>query len=390
MKQIIFYIIIILLLAACSNESGPGPKRPPQTKFTFEVSAPASPDASTRADAENDEFIGDLDVVFFRYDRGTNTEYYDSYESLEKDAIKQMTPGIDGQVCQFEIEIPSDILSTGVRVMVFANCHEKLKEFIDTKVNEQSTRADFHNNFVLDYDWQNSYITPIPMCGIYASYIIDDGENEIPLIRIGLLRMFARIDIRFHPDVLNYFTPIRIYVAGYHSQGMVMRSSDDKLTQEYPTKPNIPNKPVRIVDDRHYYNWNDGKRTLLMDKTIYVPESRELVAGGRYDLTTINKDGVSNPIMGYLGNDQFNGVFLIIYGEYFREPEWEDEYYYRVDFTEDFKTFLPLIRNNKYEIHITKIMDPGHKTLREAQIVQPIMVSNRAISDSFEYEINIY
>ncbi len=395
-----YWVILLLVLAACSDETIRNVV--PQTSFVIQVSgakSAESPGSRTIAEPENN--IAELDVILFR--RDGRTDFYYQHISLPESSIKDVGTNT-GEVKQFELEIPKEITTSdkGARIMVLANCRDAINEFRikenipeDAGTSGQIQRQHFHDHLDINYDWTNFSTNHLPMCGIHTSYIMVDGENEMPLIAIDLLRMYARVDVgidMYNPkgsmnsDLRKKFIIQKVYVVGYHPEGRIIRSFGEKLSDIHSSVPNVNDYRTRIVNDSHFFNYSlefpDGN----MRKLIYVPESQKLQVEPYY-LKMYDEDNseVFNGECDDSVNKQYNGIFLILEATY----EGKSECFYRIDFKSRNGDFLPVLRNHKYEINITAVNSKGYNSLEEAKKAKPIDVNVRALT-GLEYEIKTY
>lgn len=395
-----YWAILLLVLASCSDETIRN--MVPQTSFVIQVSGARSAESTgSRVVADREDNIAELDVILFR--RKGKIDYYYMHKSLSESEVRDVGSAT-GAVKQFDLEIPSDIttLESGARIMVLANCRNKLQEFLTEKglpdqagLEDEFERVLFHTDLQVDYDWQNFLFDRMPMCGIHSSYIIADGENEMSLIGIDLLRMYARIDVgidMYNPngsrnsDLWKKFKIDSVYVAGYHPEGRIIRSFGEKLSDIHSSIPNVETYKTRVLNYSHRFEYPTESLDGNMREQIYVPESKKLQAEP-YDIHIYDADG-NEAFEGACDdpyNKQYNGIFLIIKATYEGTPDC----YYRIDFKSRDGDFLPVLRNHKYEINITAVNGKGSGSLEEVLKVKPIVVPSRAVPD-FEYEIKTY
>lgn len=99
-----------------------------------------------------------------------------------------------------------------------------------------------------------------------------------------------------------------------------------------------------------------------MQQTIYVPESEALDMNNTYTLQIIDANGEANT-MERIEPDDFpcNGLFLILETTCYDTPKR----FFRIDF-ENRGMYVPILRNNRYEINITGINGYGYDTIEEA------------------------
>jgi hypothetical protein len=150
------------------------------------------------------------------------------------------------------------------------------------------------------------------------------AQTEIPDIK--LVRSLARIDISVSEDALSNFLIESVYV--YHSNNQALiapaPANFDRIASEV-TAPSIP-----------------GGATALPVQEYALP-----VPGLSFDR------GI------YVFETEANTTFLVIGGSY----NGGATTYYQADFTDTGDMPVPLLRNNKYTVNITRVEHPGEADL---------------------------
>lgn len=369
MKRIknIYWIAIIgwFFFLSCSDENG-GFERKDLT-FGLEVKAPEQ--LVTRADAYEEDRIDEIDVIIFKRE-GRKDIFYQHYPVPSGDL--QSISGSNGK--RFTLTLDKEVVDpkAGARLMVLANCHQVVTDFITThsiNLNPQE-RQYFHENLQFGgYQWKGANRYPfdsIPMCGIYPKYIIDNGEGNINNASLALFQALARIDIGIDmgnekSETRDAFSIKNVYLFGTNTSGRIVRHFNEQLASPKTTLTNLPTVNERVLDYRHKYIYQENdNQSHAMRKNIYVTESNALSLFGSYMLTTYLEDGTKKEESKIAGTDPYNGTFLVLEAVYQNQTR-----YYRVDFADAYGA-LPLVRNNLYEINIMKVSNEGHATLEEA------------------------
>lgn len=363
----IYWILGLCLLISCSNEN----QRFEQKEATLFLALSVSDNSPHQTKAviyEND--IKEIDLIIFKR-KGRQDFFYDHFAVPASEIEDIDTP--DGLKKGFYVTLDPEVAEIGARLMIIANCRSIVNKFIsDNNINKDSSteRRIFQDGLsFVGYKWKQRNKPPydvMPMCGISDYYVVAEENGEIQQIEMDLFQALARIDVGV--DIYNNKSTLRdefiitdVYVFGTHTSGRITRNFDELLGSPETTMTNLPDKDdpafKRVLDYRHWYQFPTN--SYEMRETIYATESAELNQSEPFSVISISTGGIESPIT-YQDPVSFpyNGTFLVLKATYNGVPNR----YYRVDFNDGYD-FLPLIRNNRYEINIREVSHAGDDRL---------------------------
>lgn len=192
--------------------------------------------------------------------------------------------------------------------------------------------------------------TPIPMYG--EKEVTKLGPSMEPITGISMTRMLARIDIR---NSASNFTVEEVYLANYNTTGYVAPAWDAN-----------GQIIVSAADDALNIPANSGKQTqesLILSYSVdgntpYDGEIYTFEAPAAVDAGSASQDGAAS---------RKEAVCLIVKGKI----DNGESTFYRVDFTKTGEVgeqveYLPLKRNYKYIVSITKALGAGYESIGDA------------------------
>ncbi|NDV67127.1 fimbrial protein [Bacteroides sp. 224] len=349
------------------NLSNPG-----DGDVTITVSIPGQKTPSTRsiAGADGEAKVSEVDILVFK--AGANSTDPDILtQHVQGMNVTQSTSSSDRYKVEFKAKLVAN--SNVVRVVVIANAHNEVataisaaggvntaeKDDILTALKYASINSSGMPN---DWKWNTTNATnysPIPMYGEEAVSGITAGMK---IEDIELVRMLARIDVN---NTAIGFTLQDIYVVNYHTEGYIAPAwnVDGTLLTTLPIAPMIPTSATAQTGTANAmtYSYADTGNGNGMEGEIYTYESVK-ATGNEAD------------------NSRINATCLIFKGTYNSE-----EYYYRFDFTDArdaagkqpgevgyvtpnpaLVQYMPIYRNHKYLVNITRVDGIGYKNIDDA------------------------
>jgi len=366
MKKIFILAVSLVLFFSCSEESGEIIKK--DISLFVELNASFDDFNPTRVPLYNEDQISEIDVVVFR--RNGDKDYYEKLISIDNLRDVQ-TP--QGMRKGFELTLEGDIISeeVGARLMVFANCREFITDFC-SKQNKNTERKSFHTSLkATGYGWiqtKNYPFEKMPLCGLHPTPVTLSPEGYFTTIRLDLFQAFARIDVGV--DIGNKTSPTydkfkiqNVYVFGTNTDFLIPRNYSESIYSQKTTLPNLLTTNTRVVDLRHKYKYEEDEDH-AMRKYIYVPESTRLNMSNTYGYTFYDATGsMTNKTNVTPTTEPYDGVFLVLEVKYTGEQNLR---YYRVDFQDSNSNYMPIIRNNCYQINIKEVSYAGEDSLDKA------------------------
>lgn len=352
-------MLTAILATACSDETGQMPV-PKSKEIVLELNT-SEPGNAYPTKGYDDTLINELDVLIFR--RGESDDVFYGRQSFSANEMTDVSRP-EGLRKSISINLPDEIAEEGVRLMAIANSRIPLNEF---SLVQTTNRKQIHEELVFDYKWGSGEypFSNFPMCGI-SEYLYPSPDGEAQNIKLDMYRSMARIDIGVDIKNNSGVSPLRerlrinrVGVFGTYDAGRIVRYYDEPV---YGTILNLnlpPDGYKRLADYRHWYTYveNEGK---LMTQAIYVPESYAFNNTELYPLVVITEDGTEAELVNTNGSF-FNGVFLVLEVTL----DGVSQRYFRVDFKHNDR-YIPLMRNNRYEINITEVAGDGYGSDHEA------------------------
>jgi hypothetical protein len=376
MKKWTIYTAILLLTAACTLDETPAIDKPTRNsdgvpKVTLNITFPTPESPITRAiTAEEENQIDHLYILVFHEANGSTSLLDDTYAYA-----LQATPSGSGVDAAITDSVGGSSIAGNIkkvqlsfetapgkkqRFVLLANLPDNLKTVIAGLSGGETEQAIIEQlKFNAKGSWNKAQdssagnFTPFPMFGHTSdTYTIDyDHRDQIPSsIDINLIRSLAKINVKVADDAAGYgtvFTIKNVYVCDVRTTGYVAPHSD-YLDTTQPDSIGKSNLTTGTKED-FFFAFPSGK---VLSNTIYVPESDSLVG------TTTSP--TTRPACLVI-EATYNGT----------------DYFYRIDFTRDGQ-FIPLLRNNSYNIKIIDIKAKGYTSLTLAKDA-PLMTLNVSV-----------
>ena len=363
-------MLLTTMLGGCIADQEFTPTPPAgDREVAFTVTVPGMKAPSTRAlDATKEQEIAEIDVVIFENTSGKLVEYHRTTD------ITEVTPGGDWRFSVGSIKNSSNITAT-----IIANASrevwEALRALEDASGNVGSYIGAHKTEFLKElystnedkWDTSENGYWKIPMYGEVSVASNDNVYDNAPS-NASLTRMLAKVDVvngkhpkRTGPDKGD-FRLTKVHVVHYNACGTVAPTwhSDTGEIQPVPSVPvpNMPTNPRKVVwttdGDELTYNLATDQDQLMSE--IYLFECQ---AQSKFS------PGASNPE---------NQTRLVFEGDYYTSATECGKYFYPVDFNEENgKTYIPLLRNNRYHFTITGVTGRGHDNLGEAVAAMGVM-----------------
>lgn len=336
---IICTLVLFQFVGCTMEEEIISPSQPTSGEISIELNIPGHkiPNVS-RSAIFNENSVETLDILLF----GPAGQGARRFKRHEK--IAGFVTDVNGNISLKLKFIPEE---AGWEVVFLANAGD-----LAASVTESDTKLTALEklNLTQTTKWDIQSM-PIPMYGdvVLKESDIQPGKK---IEGINLVRMLARIDVKVSPDIYN-FTLDKVYLCNRYTQGYVSPQWDSQgnVIDGKVTKPNW-SPYFSFVDDQAMPNSileNDLNIQYTADpdnnsctSQIYTFEAK----GKAYDSESIA--ATSLVVRGYLESDP--GI----------------PYYYRIDFTDATGKFMPILRNNQYNVEITGVNGIGYTNLKEA------------------------
>lgn len=356
-------MLLTTMLGGCIADQEFTPTPPAgDREVAFTVTVPGMKAPSTRAlDATKEQEIAEIDVVIFENTGGTLVEYHRTTD------ITKVTPGGDWQFSVGGIKNNSNITAT-----IIANASREvlgaLRALEDASGNGGSYIGAHKTEFLQELystnegKWntsENGY-WKIPMYGEVSVASNDNVYDNAPS-NVSLTRMLAKVDVvnGKHPSNNNPaagdFRLTKVHVVHYNACGTVAPTWHSGTGEIQPVPsvpvPNMPTNPRKVVwttnGDELTYNLATDQDQLMSEIYLFECQAQSKLS-----------PGASNPE---------NEMRLVFEGDYYTSANEHEHYFYPVDFNEeDGKTYIPLLRNNRYHFTIKEVTGRGHDNLGEA------------------------
>ena len=333
------------------------------------VSVPGMKAPSTRAlDSTKEQEIAEIDVVIFN----TSGELVEYHRTTDIKEIVVTPESSDWQFSVGGIENGSNITVTfianasrevlrALRALEDASSNgsyigahktEFLKELYSTNEGKWNTSDNGY--------WK------IPMYG-EENFASNESIYDNPTLNTPLTRMLAKVDVvnGKHPKnntpVAGDFRLTKVHVVHYNACGTVAPTwhSGTGAIQPGPSvAPNIPTDPRKVVwttaGDELTYELIQDQDQLMSEIYLFECQAQSKML-----------PSASNPE---------NQTRLVFEGDYYTSATEHGHYFYPVDFNEENgKTYIPLLRNNRYHFTITGVTGRGHDNLGEAVAAMGVM-----------------
>ena len=360
------YLLSVLLatvwLTGCVQEElGPTPSPSGNAiRFTLTVPDVNLPSVSSRTmtgtgTAKKEDEIETVDILVF--DMSKTPAVY-----LECASATGVTQDLaDNSTVSFSAVLSPTTASTCIVVVAnkeFDDIVSGFRKGVTTKVEAMEKMIHAQTGkWLADGSTTGGY-TRIPMYGEKVLSKITPSMN--PITGINMKRMLARIDIR-NNSVTSNFTVEEVYLANYNTTGYIAPAWDTngQVTEPIPDTPVLPAGSGKMTEEGDAILYSVNGNTPY-DGEIYTFESlaAEDAGGAGQDGEASRKDATCLIVKGRIGTGEST--------------------FYRVDFTKNGNTgeqveYLPLKRNHKYIITITKALGTGYKSFSEALASYTVM-----------------
>lgn len=363
-------MLLTTMLGSCIADHEFSPTPPAgDREVAFTVSVPGMKAPSTRAlDSTKEQEIAEIDVVIFN----TSGELVEYHRTTDIKEIVVTPESSDWQFSVGGIENGSNITVTfianasrevlrALRALEDASSNgsyigahktEFLKELYSTNEGKWNTSDNGY--------WK------IPMYG-EENFASNESIYDNPTLNTPLTRMLAKVDVMNgkHPKnntpSAGDFRLTKIHVVHYNACGTVAPTwhSGTGAIQPGPSvAPNIPTDPRKVVwttdGDELTYNLATDQDQLMSEIYLFECQAQSKLS-----------PGASNPE---------KQTRLVFEGYYYTSATEYEKYFYPVDFNEENgKTYIPLLRNNRYHFTITGVTGRGHDYLGEAVAAMGVM-----------------
>lgn len=308
--------------------------------ITITVSTPYNTPSTYAMDEAAENAIHTIDVLAFREEAGG--EYYTYRASGTEIVSDQAEPNKK----MFKVNLRKDE-EIDYRFVVVANAGAELDKLpLPTTMNkEQTVRSILSvNNTHWDAS-SSSQFSPFPMWG-ETKTTMRITENTQKISDISLLRSLASIDVVITTSVQNDFKLKEVYLYNRKTRGRVVPiSTHFDQVQKKVTEASMPldntNDPLTILDGLKYVATSNVELT----RSIYA-----------YEAPGVTKD------------KDLDATCIVVGGIYKTD---QNPTYYRLDFADydingDFKNYKDLLRNHRYTLKVTSVIENGYQTPDEA------------------------
>ncbi|MGJ1384557.1 hypothetical protein ACR782_00025 [Sphingobacterium spiritivorum] len=333
--DILIYLFILSTLSGCKKIDSPEQAtNPGEQQVTLRLLMPQSDHkAVTYAIGEVDQnSIHSLDVMAFRI-ADDGKEYY----AYHRKAVL-LRPNQEATAVDFHVDL---LKSTDkFRFVLIANAATQLQTALSgLPANTEKETLMSRIEYGITTRWNagsSGNFTPLPMWG--ESETIDGISNNTQKFTVNMLRSLAAIDVKVTD---NDFIMTKVYVYNMPGKGRVAPVPGNYDPAEYKvTAPSIPAGSNRLTAQEY----TAGTNTLAGE--IFLFES---TAPGN----------TGDP----------NATGLVIAGKYAGSNTVT---YYRVELTDDQLRLLPVLRNHRYAIDITKVHAAGFSDQATAWATKPV------------------
>jgi len=342
-KHLLYILLILLLAVRCTVDTerlvDPGGNEGERVTFTLRM--PVQNTATRAMTNEDENRVGQVDVLIFRPVDNQFVEVV-STDDIETDEDEE-------NLKQFTVRVRVRGETT-INLVVLGNGRDILREaFPDDEDMKGLTKDEVLSQLKLTYqgswvDAQGKAIRNFPMWGFRDDFVVSEdeltGEHAI-----WMTRMVVRVDIHVSEDAQDDFKLNEVYVYNSYIQGNLPHSMTTgwDATEHKATAPDIPQTATSI--------W----------RVDYIDSPSPMTTPG------ISSERVVYTLEAPAGDENalLETTALVVGGIYESE-----QYYYRIDFVaknqQGVNTFIPLVRNHNYEIHIQEVKGKGYLTPDEA------------------------
>lgn len=317
-------------LTGCMTESAIDPPGEVLTTAPFSFEVPGM--VGSRAVTDTHECrVENVWILLF----DTSWDYVGKY--------KGSTPVDDGVDTRkkFDIELPAGTY----HLFAVINSESQLNALTLT---QGMTRAQVEKALLFRMEQEWGYMpetfTPFPMWGMLENVAIGGAT---PVRDIPVIRSVVRIDIELDATVVRDWGRVTsVYLYNRYTAGQVIPNEENVTLGASSFSVSDPSIPQNVskVQSPLIYMFDPAT-----DQVTYTIYTFEAPAGSALDL--LNNTCL---VLGIGAKDE-GGVAVRAGDPYPNLPVW----FYRVDFVNEEKTYLPLLRNNHYVVTVDKIINRG-------------------------------
>jgi uncharacterized protein (TIGR02145 family) len=344
---------------------------------TLALSVPGPP-ASRGMDDTRENAVNTVDVLLFT---GNADEFF-YYRAIGS------KPDDDGAIYKkkFEVRLPEGkwnvVILANARDAIANSSHlSLLAPATPAKNNTTVTRVDVLNSLVLQTGSDEWETDGIPMWGYHDGLVINDTPPSIPVI--SLTRAIARVNVSVSGETVkgkiatDYFYMTGIYLYNYSRAGSIAPTATPAgyatgewdATELKAKAPNLPDPLAQLTD----------KITKLK---VLGPLPYTVDDGDKHDFS--RKIYTYEAAPGSMQDDELTGNTCLVIGGYYKEDPLDAvtpaiHGYYRVDFLDDQKTPLALLRNHSYNVVIQSVSGEGFPTKEGAFNNKPVNITAEII-----------
>ncbi len=331
-RYLLLWISCAAGLTGCMTESAIDPPGEVLTTASFSFEVPGM--VNSRAVTDTHECtVENVWILLF-----DTSEYYVG-------KYKGSTPVDDGGDItrkKFEVELPSGTFY----LFAVVNCESQLNGLTLTE-GMPRTQVEKALLFRMEQEW--GYIpeifTPFPMWGMLENIEIGGAT---PVRDLPVIRAVVRIDKKLDPSVVSAEGKVTsVYLYNRYTAGQVIPNAGTVFMDEFSFSVMVPSLPQNENKIQSPLVYMFDPATEEITYTIYTFEAP---AGSAYNL-------LDNTclVLGIGDKDEGGGGAVRAGETYPNLPVW----FYRVDFVNDMKEYLPLLRNNHYVVTVDKIINRG-------------------------------
>lgn len=337
MKKWSILYVALMVLFSCSQDMDVEPIIDPDNgtdnEVTLRLQMPGHIKPNVYAASEEDEnAVNELDVLAFAKQNAT-TDTLAYRITVSGDQITNAQGGEHGNIKDINIRFKRN--ESELKLVLIANAGDIID---NAGINPGDPFSDINDKLIygINQKWSTSPMTAIPMWGQTDGYLSIKNPVILEPVHVTLLRAVAKVDVGvdvYGDPSIGFgkrFELKHVYVYNANNKGTVIPDPADLgLADNKVTKPTVPSSasvlPVQeyTITETPFYN------------EIYLAES----------------DKSSD-----------NHTFLVIGASYDKGPET----YYRIDFVNNAKEKLDLLRNHRYLVNITNVGRDGFQTKEAA------------------------
>ncbi|MCD7901977.1 MAG: fimbrial protein [Bacteroides sp.] len=335
MRLLKIYILLMgllfvnALLQSCADEYSKieVPKQESETMIQVKLPGTSSTNATRGLSDENENHLADLIVLVF--DRDGNYLYKSEARLTEE------TSGSNVRTCYVSLK------KGECDLMLLANCKSILNSFtIPSGATKETFRSGLSVSLSGKWNTGSNY-TPLPMWGERNGVTIIPNMSMKDEQAVSLIRAIAKVDVTIDRSLVPAETLVLKSILFYHGASSSHIIPDEDVWEAATLKVtgiSSGSGNYTAKDQAMEYEEADLDAKGFLTNTIYVPET----TAGSESLLPITPA-------------------LIIEAEYNGETSW-----YRVDFLDSEKNFIPLLRNYRYDVQIKGVQGRGYTEQEDA------------------------